>query len=955
MRGHAALLVALVSAPAAAFEPVCRAERGAGDYVEQLTSSICSTDPQCTAGTGFARGAQLGEHTYLTHEAMVLAGLGDFAVSEPLDYYVAGVPAQAMQCAAATTQLRSVEPSGTGQLRRHVKSPTVEAGARAALTLAELAQAVDGSFSVSDYLSGNEHCLPLGALPDAARSQLASIDACHTFQSHMGGVNSNHFAPQNQAMYGLYHGIALAIAKRCAALKEALDKAATHALAAAAPGETKSAFQKHVEACELEALSFEAAASHFFADAWSSGHMWERWGRPAFELDERGQVRAQVVAATSGLIHGWRALARDYTALKPFQHDKLCMPDKHIKADPLEVAVRFTQSGKGSEAAAGDLYVVQCEGEPTDRAMDANPALAYQRRRMLTCLARGFEAVYRAGPQTKGSNVFTGGTDGEITSVDAEKCFSQRVTNASMRAGLGAWRLDLTDSAVAARVVPVVAYGNGGSSTELSDLATLSINDYPRQLALIGLEMRRREGLNPEGTDVAALEGETLGQLVGVKRNSEHAGEIEAGQIEFLEPADPSRWSDRPVDDLSCRSDVDCVQRAGRDRAHPNAGTFCDHSVTVGDVQVSRCVRQEASILRAFRGAEVAYFCKSATWDDLNSARWQCAQSPLENGGKPACDACVRAVLPHLRNACEPASYVPRPAGGGDHRSTCDVLRDANVFAGNFQPLYAPYDATKPGDAERAARALCEGGAAKEQPTPVGYLDLRSGPPAMATSVHWAAGWFANDVVCGANLPKASWYRYSHAASTDAHLHSFQVDLHRYDDFPFAVPGEQMRFTVFLGAQGCAAAAAGADAGIEVAPTDADGDGVTERFKYDWLVPAGTTDEICIRSQPASPGVATGATFTSGFHVYCAQCGNCASCDKDSMGAISCRDKCAPGSCAPGVQSTFCERGRRYVTERTGCWCGTCLSRVRADDCAAGETCEVVGGTATCQLAVCTP
>ena len=57
--------------------------------------------------------------------------------------------------------------------------------------------------------------------------------------------------------------------------------------------------------------------------------------------------------------------------------------------------------------------------------------------------------------------------------------------------------------------------------------------------------------------------------------------------------------------------------------------------------------------------------------------------------------------------------------------------------------------------------------------------------------------------VCGSNLPKANWYRYSHASSQDAHLHVFQIDLHPYDDFPFSVPGERMSFTVFPGAAGC--------------------------------------------------------------------------------------------------------------------------------------------------------
>ncbi len=41
---------------------------------------------------------------------------------------------------------------------------------------------------------------------------------------------------------------------------------------------TGGRFGDFLKDCEIESLSIESVAQHFLQDAWSEGHMWERWG-----------------------------------------------------------------------------------------------------------------------------------------------------------------------------------------------------------------------------------------------------------------------------------------------------------------------------------------------------------------------------------------------------------------------------------------------------------------------------------------------------------------------------------------------------------------------------------------------------------------------------------------------------------------------------------------------------
>src|SRR6185436_1916049 len=177
-------------------------------YEDTLRSSVClgvdPKTPQCDAGMEAARGDLhdqvsflYGEHTYITYEALKLIGLDTFAEQSfaiPRYYSVIGD--------ATGTNQPTLEPASWGsesyrQLQRSILLP-------------EVSQLPDVSYSLSDYLLGNEHCLAGDPLQDL--SQRSGINKCHDFAPDMGSVNSNHFWPQNKSMYELYHGAALEVA-----------------------------------------------------------------------------------------------------------------------------------------------------------------------------------------------------------------------------------------------------------------------------------------------------------------------------------------------------------------------------------------------------------------------------------------------------------------------------------------------------------------------------------------------------------------------------------------------------------------------------------------------------------------------------------------------------------------------------------------------------------------------
>ena len=138
-----------------------------------------------------------------------------------------------------------------------------------------------------------------------------------------------------------------------------------------------------LQACDREAMLLEAIAQHYLQDAWSMGHMWQRWGSPeladfagALSVNPSlGDVNAigDAVGRASGIIHGAKAITRFA--------DAMCAPDSGIE---------FVFNGT-AYPGAGDLYLEQVEAD--DLFVDQYDFL-------FGCSATAMREVYLASAQS---------------------------------------------------------------------------------------------------------------------------------------------------------------------------------------------------------------------------------------------------------------------------------------------------------------------------------------------------------------------------------------------------------------------------------------------------------------------------------------------------------------------------------------------------------------------------
>jgi hypothetical protein len=546
-----ALVAALVlsASPARAYDSVC----------------LTAAGEDCPPGPATARERWLGrrdahsdEHRLLFDFTRMFAGL-PLALSQDftIEVFTEGRPLPG--------GLSSLEPapfSSVGAVERRTRA------------LAEFAELPDLSYALWDWVRGNETC-PL----DDSLPQPAPVTDCHTFGSHMGAVNSNHFLPQAQQFYRHYHQLALARATECNRL----------AVQIPARGGTTDRFHPFLEACETEALVLEAIGQHYLQDAWSSGHMWQRWGSPDL-ADFASHADALLVAMTSGLIHG----ARGVLQLTPLidVNDPLCAPN----ADVQWVGPQHPTPQPG----VGDLYF-------NDLLTSGNfPA---QRDQLFSCAVNGLREVYLAAGQQHGPATAPTG----LRSVDpaGDDCFGQRVTNAAFNRGLG---IDffIIDQAVSLRLtldgnqVPLLLpvfgsfVGNdlSGQSLPRTALYRMSLLELVSMSALVS-------AVRPEATDLA--EG-LLGPFMGVGTNQTYVRTIPAS---YADPALP--WV----------------------RATLPSGPFGERSIWLG---------------RAFHRAHAAEWCNifragEPTGLDVDAlrARASSQQDPA------ACAVCTELAARHLR------------------------------------------------------------------------------------------------------------------------------------------------------------------------------------------------------------------------------------------------------------------------------------------------------------------
>lgn len=565
--------VVLLSLPAAAWESVCYERpdptKEPSEY-PQGSGSYCSP----AAGPNTARHRWVGtldEHRQLWELTREKAGVpAEASATQRLRVFTSSTP-----LAVDGQQLTSLQPVPFAEAARvQVR----------AITPGELAQLPDFSYALWDWATGHETCPLPGAGVDATQ--------CHDFASHMGPVNSNHFLPQGARFFAHYHALALARARECKGMKEALGAAAGR-------------FGDYLRACEAEALSLEAVGHHYLQDAWSVGHMWQRWGSPEladFPSDTGDpRDRAVLVALASGLLHGARGVLQKVPEWTSYDvNDALCAPHP---------AVEFITSSGERFPGIGDDYLELLP--PLGSGSTYTP----QSERLLSCAVSSMREVYVAAGENHGP---LGPVAEGLRMLDptGPECFGQRVTNRAMLEAAAIQfkvvgqqaRLDL-DSRVVGWMVPTVAHETG----DVPVPARLR-NEFRLGLQRVVSLTRLMAKEHPEGTELA--EGR-FGAFLGAKPNGAYAsGGVLAS---YVDPAMP--WP-------------------GTAEAAPEAK------------------ERAQALARVFHQGHAADWCRAFVVEGLGALKSRASDTTLDAETRAAtCEVCSEFALRHLRVGTGPASY----------------------------------------------------------------------------------------------------------------------------------------------------------------------------------------------------------------------------------------------------------------------------------------------------------
>ena len=515
----AALTLALTTAPAVrAWDSICSQT----DKPEADVGSLVLTARGCAEGPGAARGrwrdptAKVDEHRQIFAEAVAFAGLPSTLLdTQKLSVFVVDDDVVGLS-GMASLKPRPLATDAPDLLG--IKA--VQRG----FSLDELAQLPDFSFGLWDWASGNETC-PL---------QFPTGDPveCHTFRTHMGAVNANHFPPQSDQWFTYYHELALARARVCTANRTAARQRAQQR------NESVAAVDRNLKetwkACEVEALAYEAIGQHYLQDSWSAGHMWTRWGSSDMGdvtnlLDTLGpgdwagypdsQKRLMImasVAAVAGTIHGSDAPFFDEVGAT--LHDPMCYPDPDVQA----------VGAGGQYNVVGDLHLHDLISGPdvASHADISTVPLPYDRGilqsqadHLLACAGGALGEVYAA---LKGADFepALGPAPASPPSFDAAGCVAPRATNLAFfrgifddevdpaadpthileltREGLGNW--------VVTTLGPWLARGYVRAPDSVSNRLKSDYMDLMTYAAL-------RAKAEPNGIDLASAPGTMLGMF----------------------------------------------------------------------------------------------------------------------------------------------------------------------------------------------------------------------------------------------------------------------------------------------------------------------------------------------------------------------------------------------------------------------------------------------------------
>lgn len=617
-RGAIASLVALALVsprPADAWNSKCSRYENPTARVDDLRlDRACCEGPDAPRGRLRSADHQ-DEHSEIFRDAVAAAGLPHEVVeTTTLRVYTAAttVPASYIdvtepRCARVPDQDSLSPVAFETATRERVRAFSVD----------ELAMLPDFSYSLWDWLGGNETC-PLRGYEAAG-----AID-CHIASSHMGMANANHFPPMSDRFYARLHAMARARAQRCSEQRDRV------------PTDQQQRFGEYWRQCETEALALESYAQHYLQDSFSSGHMWERWGPTDVDRfpslpdevfstsllgaspapSEKRRLLGVLVGLTAGLVHGVEPIS-----LFSWLPDALCHPYPDV---------RFTLDSGYAEGAGDTHYWADVRG---------GGALGGLQRRLVDCAASGVREVYDDLSNTR--NGWTP-VHGELTSSMATmrsptgpECAGMRATNAAMFHGMG------VDSPVGLTHFDEIAASSfnmlytmlWAPLTGVASRANLSSRGkelYTTALVRLGGLARLRATLEPDATDIASLQAvdgtERLQmRLMGAERNSHYTDHRDDGG---------------PASLLASYQEPELPWPVSADAVTPEAGA------------------RGALIARAFQRAHIGELC--ATESDAYLERLRAgatARSGDAETDRARCDVCAEVVARHLRIGRDASEY----------------------------------------------------------------------------------------------------------------------------------------------------------------------------------------------------------------------------------------------------------------------------------------------------------
>jgi hypothetical protein len=412
---------------------------------------------------------------------------------------IAGLPSQLLEAYEVTAYTNGSTVNVNGSQEPSLIPAEFTAATQAhnrSIYIADFSQLADLSYSLWDWASGNETC-PLG--------NGIATEACHDLKIHNGAVNSNHFVPQAFETYKHYHDLAMDMAKQCASVANA-----------AGPNPSEHLLNDYLLPCEKLALLYESIGHHFLQDAWSMGHMWERWGSSDKDLMS-DHFDALAVGATTGLIHGVRSSFQEQLGFLGDFNDALCAPVHE------EVRFKYPDSDV-TYPATGDLYFDAVIAADESANLHEHGEFSEQKRRLLSCGAQGMLEVYRASGQFHGTASPSHDLEDVDPTLEAD-CFGQRATNAAMKKGGGIdvlwggfWPYHLEIDSYTATTAVLV--GSADAADNYDDLSWWELwrkqSQYRRDLSRMVSKMALYAKIDPEGTQLATG---GLGELMNIQPN----------------------------------------------------------------------------------------------------------------------------------------------------------------------------------------------------------------------------------------------------------------------------------------------------------------------------------------------------------------------------------------------------------------------------------------------------